>query len=330
MAPAPAAQVPPAAAPAPAPQARPAAAAPPAPQAAPAAPAPAGFRFEQVVAGQMLIETLLAKPAHADPRRLERYGWKGYSQTDEDGILQEIFRRIGIAQRSFVELGCGFGMENNTAYLLSQGWRGLWVDGADENALRIRRAFRYLIEQRLLQFEQAMITRENVDALVAAAALGPEIDLLSIDLDGNDYYVWEAITCVNPRVVVIEYNAKFHPPHDWCMAYNAAHTWADTDQMGCSLEALARLGAARGYVLAGCNLVGANAFFVRRDLAGEHFATPASAAHLFQPARYYLTTAFYAGHLANSLTIVEGASLGAGLPWPPQEPVDAMYFEAHG
>jgi hypothetical protein len=240
----------------------------PAPQAPPAVPppAPAGFRTEQVLAGQLLIETLLAKPAHADPRRLERYGWKGYSQTDEDGILQEIFRRIGIEHRSFVELGCGFGLENNTAYLLSQGWRGLWVDADDDNAMRIRRAFRYLIERRLLQFEQAMITRENVDALVAAAALGPEIDLLSIDLDGNDYYVWEAIACVDARVVVIEYNAKFHPPHDWCMAYNAGHAWAGTDQMGCSLEALTRLGAAKGYVLVGCNLVGANAFFVRRDL----------------------------------------------------------------
>jgi hypothetical protein len=281
---------------------------------------------DTISAGQLLIETLLAKPEYADPKRLEPYGWKAYSQTDEDGILQEIFRRIGVRHRTFVEFGCGFGLENNTAYLLSQGWGGLWMDGSEINALRVRTGFGYLIEHGLLRFSQSFITRDNIDGLIAAAALGPEIDLLSIDIDGNDYYVWDAVKSVNARVVVIEYNAKFRPPHTWCMVYNAQHEWRQTDHMGCSLAALAQLGTAKGYVLVGCSIVGGNAFFVRADLAGDQFATPATPEHLYQPARYHLTTAYQPGHIPSSLSIVEGAALAAQLPWPPAAPLPEVTF----
>ena len=279
---------------------------------------------QNVIAGQLLIDSILSKPVYDDPKRLERFGWKAYSQNDEDGILQEIFRRIGVRHRSFVEFGCGFGLENNTAYLLSQGWHGLWMDGSDVNAMRIRAGFVYLIDHGLLQFSQSFITRENIDGLIAAAALGPEIDLLSIDVDGNDYYVWEAIESVDARVVVIEYNAKFRPPHTWCMTYNPGHTWGGSDQVGSSLGALERLGQAKGYELVGCSIVGGNAFFVRRDLVGDLFATPATPEHLFQPARYFLTTAFHAGHHPNSMSIVEGACIGAQLPWPPASPISLI------
>jgi len=161
--------------------------------------------------------------------------------------------------------------------------------------------------------------------LIAQADLGPEIDLLSIDVDGNDYYFWEAIKSVNPRVVVVEYNPKFHPPHDWNITYNPEHNWDGSDRVGCSLTAFTRLGTQLGYQLVGCNIVGANAFFVRRDLAGDKFAAPATPEHLFQPARYYLSRYFFAGHMANSFTIVEGACLGAKLPWPPDQPLTAIY-----
>ncbi len=303
-----------------------------APPAAASAPAPTRAppndlaARDTIIAGQLLIETLLAKAEYADPKRLERHGWKAYSQTDEDGIIDEIFRRIGVRHCTFVEFGCGFGLENNTAYLLSQGWRGLWIDGSEVNAQRVRAGFGYLIEHRLLQFSQSFITRDNIDGLIESAALGQEIDLLSIDVDGNDYYVWDAIRSVNARVVVVEYNAKFRPPHAWCMAYNATHQWHQSDHMGCSLAALARLGAAKGYVLAGCGIVGGNAYFVRTDLAGDRFATPATAEHLYQPARYYLTTAFHPGHIPSSLSIVEGAVAAAQLPWPPAAPLPEVTF----
>jgi hypothetical protein len=88
--------------------------------------------------------------------------------------------------------------------------------------------------------------------------------------------------------------------------------------------ALARLGAAKGYQLVGCNIVGLNAFFVRSDLAGDRFAAPATAEHLFQPPRYYFAGSFAGGHPACSLTIVEGACRAAKLPWPPTAPIPSI------
>ncbi|MDB5804791.1 MAG: hypothetical protein JWN73_2113 [Betaproteobacteria bacterium] len=274
---------------------------------------------------QQLQHSLLAEAQYADPKRLERHGWKAYSQNDEDGILAEIFRRIGVVHKSFVEFGCGDGLENNTAYLLAQGWRGLWIDGAEANITMIGQGFAPLIERGALQIRQAFIDRDNVDGLIATAALGPEIDLLSIDVDGNDYHFWEAVRCVNPRVVAIEYNAKFRPPLAWCMAYSREHQWSGSDAMGASLGALARLGAARGYRLVGCNLTGVNAFFVRQDLAAGHFAEPATPEHLFQPPRYDLIYAYRGGHGASSLAIVQSAYIALGLPPPTQEQIGSTY-----
>jgi hypothetical protein len=274
---------------------------------------------------QQLQHSLLAEPRYDDPKRLERHGWKAYSQNDEDGILAEIFRRIGVAHKSFVEFGCGDGLENNTAYLLAQGWRGLWIDGSETNTTLISQGFAPLIERGTLQVRQAFIDRDNIDGLIAGAGLDPEIDLLSIDVDGNDYHFWEAVRCVNPRVVAIEYNAKFRPPLDWCMAYSREHQWSGADAMGVSLTALARLGAARGYRLVGCNLTGINAFFVRQDLAGERFAEPATPEHLFQPPRYDLIYAFRGGHGASSLAIVQGACAALGLPPPTLEQIGSTY-----
>jgi len=262
---------------------------------------------------QQLLQTLLADPRYADQKRLERFGWKAYSQNDEDGILAEIFRRIGVKHKSFVEFGCGDGLENNTVYLLAQGWRGLWIDGGDENAKMVTYAFASLIRHGLLQFRRDFITRDNIDGLIASAQLGAEIDLLSVDVDGNDAYIWEAINCVSPRVVAVEYNAKFRPPFAWNIAYNPAHNWQGDDYMGSSLAALENLARTKGYRLVGCNLAGVNAFFVREDLAGDLFAAPASAEHLYQPPRYDLIYAYRGGHGAGSLAVVQGACLSTGM-----------------
>lgn len=262
---------------------------------------------------QQLLHTLRTDPAWADPKRLERSGGKVYSQNDEDGILAEIFRRIGVKHKTFVEFGVGDGLENNTAWLLMQGWRGLWMDGGDENAKMINYGFRPLIERGVLQFRQVFITRENVDGLIAGAGLGAEIDLLSIDVDGNDVHLWEAINCISPRVVSLEYNAKFPPPLAWRVAYDASHTWKGDDYMGASLSALHRVAQAKGYRLVGCNLAGVNTFYVREDLADGLFAEPATPEHLYQPARYDLVYAYRGGHGATSLSIIQGASEVLGL-----------------
>jgi len=105
--------------------------------------------------------------------------------------------------------------------------------------------------------------------------------MLSIDIDGNDYWVWEAITCIDPRVVVIEYNAKFPPPLEWIMPYNPDHIWDGSDLHGASLKALEKLGIRLGYQLVGTNMNGRNAFFVKSGLAKDRFPQPATAENLY-------------------------------------------------
>lgn len=244
------------------------------------------------------LREILADERYADPRRLERHGRKVYSQNDEDGILEEIFRRIGTASRSFVEFGVADGRENNTLKLLLEGWHGLWIEARTAYCGKIRRSFGEQIDAGALELVQSMVTAENIDALIGGArvARGGELDLLSIDIDGNDYHVLAAMRAVRPRVIVIEYNAKFPPPMDMVIRYDAGHAWDGTDYMGASLQALEGLGTRLGYRLVGTNVSGSNAFFVRADLAGDRFFAPASAVALYNPPRYWLTGGFIAGH----------------------------------
>jgi hypothetical protein len=229
-------------------------------------------------------------------KRLEPAGYKVYSQGDEDGIIAEIFRRIGATNRRFVEFGCGDGLENNTAYLLLQGWSGLWIDSLEHNEASLKRRWAKEISEGKLKFQRAMITASNIDSLLSAGGMSGGIDLLVVDIDSNDYHVWKAITVIQPRVVCIEYNAKFPPPFEWIMPRDDAYVWDQTDRMGASLSAITALGAEKGYALVGCDIIGANAFFVRQELAKGHFAEPFTAENHYQPPRYYLTFGFFSGH----------------------------------
>jgi hypothetical protein len=240
------------------------------------------------------IQQLLDDPRHADPLRLERHGQKIFSQFDEDGIIQEIFRRIGYRNKRFVEFGVGTGIENNTVALLLQGWRGLWIEGSDSSVAKIRQTFANVLADGRLTLTHAFITTETINHLIGAWKEG-EIDLLSIDIDGNDFYVLDAVDVVSPRALVLEYNAKFPPPMAIAQRYNAEHKWAMNDYYGASLEALTRLCHRRGYSLVGCNFAGANAFFVRNDLVDGKFQSPFSAENHYQPARYHLWQLYIAG-----------------------------------
>lgn len=248
------------------------------------------------IAGIAMRERLLADPRYDDPLRLERHGATVYSQNDEDGILAEIFRRIGPTNRAFLEFGVEDGLENNTLCLLEQGWSGAWIEGSAVHAAAIERGFARWLASGRLRVRNAVVTRENIGALVRELGVPTEPDLLSIDIDGNDYHVWEAIDAIEPRVVAIEYNARFPPPQEWVMAYDPAHRWDGTDQFGASLESMTTLAARKGYALVGCSIAGTNAFYVKAPLAAGRFAQPATAAALYQPPRYYLLSSFTAGH----------------------------------
>ena len=225
-------------------------------------------------------------PRYRDPKRLLRYAAQVCSQNGEDGMIAEIFRRIGTTNRVFAEVGVGDGSENNTAFLLSQGWTGFWVDGCD--------AFQHNLQKRgdlgrnCIRGLVTFITKENAAAIFSNVGAPTEFDLLSLDIDQNTYYLWEALASYRPRAVVIEYNASIPPDIDWKVNYAPDRVWDGSHNFGASLKAYESLGRRLGYSLVGCDFVGGNAFFVRDDLAGDLFAKPFTAENHYEPPRYGL------------------------------------------
>ena len=213
-----------------------------------------------------------------------------------DGILAAILTRLnmGHSPPTRVEIGCSDGLENITHWLLLQGFRGVWFDASIGCVAAIGQALGGL-EFPALRVRQAFVDAKNVVDLLGEAGefLGTrEPDVLAVDIDGNDVaVVTAALTVSQPRVLVVEYNAKFPPPMSLTLAYNPAVRWHEDDYQGASLVAWCE--ALPGYQLVACSLSGVNAFFVRADLAGGFpVATPAE---LFEPPRYHLAQS-RAGH----------------------------------
>ena len=235
---------------------------------------------------RLLDLELYSHPRYADPRRLLRHAFQVCSQNGEDGIIQEIFRRIGTVDQTFVEVGVGDGSENNTAFLLSQGWKGFWIDGNSSFLKTIKN--RDDLQGGWLKSLVSHITRENITTLFAQLDIPKEFDLLSLDIDQNTYYAWEGLKGFRPRVVVVEYNASIPPNIEWKVSYAADRTWDGSHNFGASLKALEKLGRQFGYSLVGCEFIGVNAFFVRDDLVTEKFAEPFTSENHYEPPRYAL------------------------------------------
>jgi hypothetical protein len=243
-----------------------------------------------------------AEAAKKSPKSLIPFGQKIYSQHEEDGIILEIFNRINTTNKVFVEFGVENGLECNTRALLFCGWRGLWIEGNAQHVQSMNQQLRNTINSGHLAVLQAFITRENINELISSKIPVKEIDLLSIDIDGNDCHVLSAITCIKPRVIVIEYNAKFPPPIQYCQDYNEHHRWNGTDDFGASITFLEKTLNEMGYKLVVCNLTGSNAFFVRSELLEDKFHEPCTAEHHYRPAQYFLL-GLTSGHPASNTTI---------------------------
>jgi hypothetical protein len=225
-------------------------------------------------------EQLLA-PLRSDPKRLEPYGFKVYSQNDEDGILEEIFNRLQIAKGTFIEIGVGNGLECNTFYLLHKGWTGCWVESNKTHQEFIKNKFH--LKDRLC-LAPAFVTVDNINEIIEKSG-SKEADFMSIDIDGNDVHIWKAVE-YKPKVVCIEYNSKF-----------PGNAWTGTDFMGSSLAGICEIADEKGYTLVGTNITGVNAFFVRNDLVGDLFAM----GDLYNPPRYWMTLDLFmnVGHRAD-------------------------------
>lgn len=225
--------------------------------------------------------------------QLRRQEQKVFSQNGEDGLLEYIFSQIGMTDRQFVEIGCENGVECNTAHLsLVRGWSGLLLDA---NETYIAQGLTYYRQQLgpaadRVKLRAVWVTRENVNDIVAEYTQG-EIDLLSIDVDGIDYYLWQALTVISPRVVVIEYNGSLDPSWPAVVRYDPAFErfayHPSGYYHGASLAALAKLAAARGYTLVGCDSQGVNAFFVKQNIAPKKI-TPLIPTQAYYPCLYRL------------------------------------------
>ena len=239
-----------------------------------------------------LRRKILNEARYGEEKRLLKYGFKGYSQNDEDGIIEEIFRRVGVANKTFVEIGVGNGLENNTLYLLAQGWQGFWIEGNSKYVEQIKQKFNYALKNQILEVQHAFVEKDNVNQLIRKWQTDSgDLDLLSLDIDGNDYHILEAMEPLNARVVVVEYNPKFRPPVKWVMKYNSTHrpSFILSDYFGGSLKSFEILLLAKGYKLVGCSLSGINAFFVREDLVKNHFLDDYSAENHYEPERHILS-----------------------------------------
>jgi FkbM family methyltransferase len=206
-----------------------------------------------------------------------------FSRHGEDGVIEEIFRRIGTTNRYCVEIGCGDGSRCNSRRLVEAGgWTGLLLEENPHDARFAAARFRAQPARALCARTQTA----NVDALLAAQEVPSRIDLLSIEIEGNDYWIWQSLTTTRARVVCIEYNASHPPWKSWIMPYDPNHRWIGDRHYGASLRALSALANAMGYSLVGCDRKGVSAFFVEDDLLADHFDRPKDVSFHYRCPKY--------------------------------------------
>jgi len=203
--------------------------------------------------------------------------FKVYSQWGDDGIIQYLVNKIPVKNKIFIEFGVEKYTEANTRFLLmNNNWTGLVMDGSKADIASIKSGSIYWKYD--LTARQAFITKDNINSLIQDFTSEKDIGLLSIDIDGNDYWVWEAISAVSPAIVVCEYNSLFGVDRALTIPYREDffRTSAHFSNLyfGASLKALVLLAGKKGYDFVGCTSAGNNAYFVRRDLNKLKALTP--------------------------------------------------------
>ena len=207
--------------------------------------------------------------AQSDFANIQDAEFQVFSQFGGDGILQYIVSRISSPQRTFVELGAGSYRESNTRFLVQKdSWEGLVVDSGTAHLDFLETP--WLRWRHRVYGRSAFVTTENVNSIISEGGFQGDIGLLSIDLDGNDYWILKSIDVVTPQILVLEYNGLFGPTHAVVVPYDAGFVFGEAHPshfyFGASLAALSQLAGARGYQLVGSDRAGVNAYFVREDV----------------------------------------------------------------
>ena len=203
------------------------------------------------------------------PQRLTSRRFRFLSQNGEDGLTLALFKAIGTTDRRFVEIGSGTN-GGNCGFLAQEcGWRGLMVDASEARIVHVKARFGPAVDS-----VAALVARDNLNQLLADHGLSGDVDLVSIDVEGNDYWLWECLSVCSPRVVIMEYNASFGPSRSVTVPYDPTFDRRVVDPArigyyGASLTALTRLGARKGYRLVAVEPRGVNAYFLRHDIEPE-------------------------------------------------------------
>lgn len=231
---------------------------------------PVEFEQLQMMLGKLLAANVKSKKQVNSLRDVE---FKVFSQWEDDGIIQWLANIVDFPHKTFIEFGVANYRESNTRFLLmNNNWSGFVMDGSAENVAQITSSEYYWRYE--LSARAEFINRENINGLIESANFGKEVGILHIDLDGNDYWIWETINIIEPIVVILEYNSVLgidRPitiPYDKDFFRTTAHY--SNHYYGSSLRALHQLSTEKGYAFIGTNSAGNNAYFVRRDKLNEN------------------------------------------------------------
>ncbi len=216
---------------------------------------------------------ILARLQQHDPARpLWQHEFKVFSQWGEDGILQFLVNHLEIRHHTFIEFGVEDFSESNCRLLLMKDyWQGFVIDGSDRHMARLKSSYFYW--QHHLSCKASFITRENVASLLDESGFDKELGILSVDIDGVDYHVLEALDQWRPAILIVEYNDAFGHGRPVTVPYDPGFVrlqkHPSNQYWGANLPAFCHLAGRRGYALAGTNGAASNAFFVRRDLLNK-------------------------------------------------------------
>jgi hypothetical protein len=210
--------------------------------------------------------------AQIKSKNLQDYEFRVFSQWGEDGIIQKLIKTVEISNNTFIEFGVENFLESNCRFLMMKdNWSGFVIDGSNKNINQIRQSsFFWKFD---IQAKEAFITSANINSLLSESGFDKDLGILSIDIDGVDYWILEAIDHFEPRILILEYNAVFGPertvtvPND--PSFNRTSKHFSNLYFGASFSALRDLAASKGYTLVGTNSSGGNAFFVRNDLMDQ-------------------------------------------------------------
>jgi hypothetical protein len=229
----------------------------------------------------LVLNQYLAACANSTINPLLKPIVSSFSQSDEDGIIERITDRLNLTKGRFVEFGVGDGTENNTLNLLLNGWKGMWFGG---ESITIPKGCKLPDS---LEFTKIWVDHNSLEeSVIPKIKSAGDIDLISMDLDGNDYHFTKQLleSGLYPKIWIQEYNGNFAASVDWVQQYNPGHKWKQDAFFGASLLSFKKLFEGHGYRLIACNLTGINAFFVKKEYVSAFQDIPSNFSEIYQPA----------------------------------------------